>query len=95
MNRSDLVQAIKKKQEYMSMEDIKLSVQGIIECVSDALASGRRVEIRGFGSFAVRERSPRAGRNPKTGETVSLPRRHSLRFKPGKALRERVDRARS
>ena len=94
MNRSDLIQSIKRKQEYLSIEDIRLSVHHIMRCVSGALANGERVEIRGFGSFSTRLCPPRKGRNPKTGENLMLPARHNVRFKPGKALRQRVDNGR-
>ncbi len=78
----------------MPTEDIKLSVLSILDCMASALVHGRRVEIRGFGSFSLQECPPRMGRNPKTGEVLSLPTRYSLRFKPGKELRQRVDRGR-
>ena len=63
----------------------------LIELMSETLASGERIEIRGFGSFSLHYRAPRMGRNPKTGESVALPGKHVPHFKPGKALRERVD----
>jgi len=59
--------------------------------VGMAVGAGERIEIRGFGSFSLRFRRPRLGRNPKTGEAVSLPGKHVLRFKPGKLLRECVN----
>jgi integration host factor subunit beta len=62
----------------------------MLESMSEALASGERIEIRGFGSFTLHFRSPRIGRNPKTGESVALPGRYAPHFKPGKELRERV-----
>jgi integration host factor subunit beta len=59
--------------------------------MSDTLAHGERIEIRGFGAFSLRRHRSRVGRNPKTGAPVSLPDRHVPHFKPGKELRERVD----
>jgi integration host factor subunit beta len=59
--------------------------------MSEVLAQGERIEIRGFGAFSLRRRESRVGRNPRTGELVVLPERHVPHFKPGKELRERVD----
>lgn len=70
-----------------------LAVRTIIEQMSSALASGERIEVRGFGSFSLHFRPPRMGRNPKTGESVALPGKHVPHFKPGKELRERVNAA--
>ncbi len=75
----------------MHYRDVELSVKGLLEQMSSALASGERIEVRGFGSFSLRYRPPRTGRNPKTGDTVSLPAKYVPHFKPGKELRERVD----
>ncbi len=61
--------------------------------MNQALSSGERIEIRGFGSFSLHKRPPRTGRNPKTGESVSLAEKHVPHFKPGKELRDRVDSA--
>jgi integration host factor subunit beta len=63
----------------------------MIEQMSQALASGERIEIRGFGSFSLHYRPPRVGRNPKTGDAVELVGKHVPHFKPGKELRERVN----
>jgi len=70
--------------------DITLSVKELINSMSAAIASGQRIEIRGFGSFTLRSRKPRMGRNPKTGESVALGVKHAPHFKPGKDLKERV-----
>jgi integration host factor subunit beta len=69
---------------------VELAVKQVLEIMSDALAQGDRIEIRGFGSFSLHFRPPRQGRNPKTGETVALAGKHVPHFKPGKELRERV-----
>jgi len=63
----------------------------VIEAISGALSTGDRVELRGFGSFTVKKRAPRVGRNPKTGASVNVPAKVVPHFKPGKELRERVD----
>jgi integration host factor subunit beta len=70
---------------------MELAVKMILDHMSDALARGERIEIRGFGSFSLHYRAPRVGRNPKTGEPVSLPGKYVPHFKPGKELRERVN----
>lgn len=70
--------------------DIALSVKELINTMSTAIAAGERIEIRGFGSFTLRQRKPRMGRNPKTGESVALGVKHAPHFKPGKDLKERV-----
>jgi len=72
-------------------EGWELAVKQVLEIMSDALATGERIEIRGFGSFSLHFRPPRQGRNPKTGEAVALSGKHVPHFKPGKDLRERVN----
>jgi integration host factor subunit beta len=69
-------------------------VRNVIEQMSVALASGDRIEIRGFGSFSLHYRPPRTGRNPKTGTAVALPGKYVPHFKPGKELRHRVNEGR-
>jgi integration host factor subunit beta len=66
-------------------------VKVILDALTDALARGDRIEIRGFGSFTLNYRPPRLGRNPKSGEKVQVPAKYVPHFKPGKELRERVD----
>ncbi|MGI2029152.1 integration host factor subunit beta [Endozoicomonas acroporae] len=92
MTRSELIERIAELQPQLSIKDIELAVKAIIEQMSDSLANGERVEIRGFGSFSLHYRAPRVGRNPKTGEAVSLDGKYVPHFKPGKELRERVNR---
>ena len=91
MTKSDLIEKISFSQGHLSYRDVELSVKTIIEKKSDRLSSGERIEIRGFGSFCLHYRAPRIGRNPKTGEKVSLRAKHVPHFKPGKELRERVN----
>jgi Bacterial nucleoid DNA-binding protein len=75
-------------------KDVEIAVKLILDRVSQSLAQGERVEIRGFGSFALRSRPPRVGRNPRTGEMVQVPAKRVPHFKAGKELRLRVDAAR-
>lgn len=91
MTKSQLIDVIGREQPHLPPRDVELAVKMIIERMGIALAHGRRIEIRGFGSFSLHFRPPRMGRNPKTGESVALPAKHVPHFKPGKALRHRVD----
>lgn len=90
MTKSELIELIAAKQNHLPTKDVELAVKQVLEIMSDALAQGDRIEIRGFGSFSLHFRPPRQGRNPKTGETVALAGKHVPHFKPGKELRERV-----
>jgi integration host factor subunit beta len=94
VTKSELIETLAKQQPHLALRDVELAVKCIIEQMNYALASGERIEIRGFGSFSLHHREPRVGRNPKTGESVSLPSKHVPHFKPGKELRDRVDAAR-
>ena len=79
------------RQNQLSSRDVELAVKALIEQMSEALATGNRIEIRGFGSFSLHYRAPRIGRNPKTGESVGLTGKYVPHFKPGKELRDRVN----
>ena len=94
MTKSELIEAIAQKQKHLPAKEVELAVKHLLELMSDALASGQRIEIRGFGSFSLHYRPPRMGRNPKTGEAVALAGKHVPHFKPGKDLRERVNQGR-
>ena len=91
MTKSELIEALARRQTHLAFGDVELAVKSVIEQMSLALAQGERIEVRGFGSFALHYRPPRMGRNPKTGEAVALPGKHVPHFKPGKELRERVN----
>ena len=91
MTKSELIDAIASKQKHLPAKDVELAVKHILESMSESLANGDRIEIRGFGSFSLHYRPGRVGRNPKTGAAVSLPAKHVPHFKPGKLLRERID----
>ncbi|HFD91848.1 MAG TPA: integration host factor subunit beta [Gammaproteobacteria bacterium] len=91
MTKSELIELIAQKQKHLSYKDIEFAVKTMIEQMAQTLASGERIEIRGFGSFSLHYRPPRMGRNPKTGEPVQLTGKYVPHFKPGKELRERVN----
>ncbi len=91
MTKSELVEIIASKQAQLSVKDVELAVKTIIDLMSQTLSQGQRIEIRGFGSFSLHFRAPRAGRNPKTGESVQLTAKHVPHFKPGKELRDQVN----
>jgi integration host factor subunit beta len=91
MTKSELIEALAKKQTQLTHKDIDSAVKSILDHMSEALSEGERIEIRGFGSFCLHYRPPRVGRNPKTGESVSLPSKHVPHFKPGKEMRDRVN----
>ena len=91
MTKSELIEFIASKQNHLPYRDIEQSIKTLLDQMANSLSSGTRIEIRGFGSFSLHHRPPRIGRNPKTGESVSLPGKYVPHFKPGKELRERVD----
>lgn len=76
----------------LSAKDVEQSVKVLVDVMTRSLARGQRIEIRGFGSFDLNHRPARQGRNPKTGAKVEVPEKYVPHFKPGKELRERVDR---
>lgn len=91
MTKSELIDVIANDQSHLAYRDVELAVKCILELMSQTLASGERIEIRGFGSFSLHYRPPRQGRNPKTGTSVTLAGKYVPHFKPGKELRERVN----
>ncbi|WP_028303300.1 integration host factor subunit beta [Oceanospirillum maris] len=93
MTKSELIEQITLKQPELSAKEVEAAVRILLEQITDALATGGRVEIRGFGSFSLHYREPRLGRNPKTGASVDLTGKFVPHFKPGKELREQVDEA--
>jgi integration host factor subunit beta len=90
LNRSDLMTLLMQKNNLTPAVAERVVIT-ILDQMSEALAQGGRIEIRGFGSFESRQRNPRKARNPKTGETLQTKAKRSVHFKPGKELRERVD----
>ena len=95
MTKSELIEKITEQQIQLPAKDVELAVKLVLDYLSDALSSGNRVEIRGFGSFSLHYRKPRLGRNPKTGESVQLAGKYVPHFKPGKEMRDRVNNASS
>lgn len=91
MTRSDLVNQLAERFPQLTQRDTEFAVKMMLDAMTDALARGHRIEIRGFGSFSVNRRPPRMGRNPRSGEQVTIPEKLVPHFKPGKALREGVD----
>jgi integration host factor subunit beta len=91
MTKSELIERISMRQTQLSTKDVELAVKCVIDQMVNGLASGKRIEIRGFGSFSLHYRSARTGRNPKTGEQVQLTGKYVPHFKPGKELRDRVN----
>ena len=96
MTKSELIERIVAAQArspsaQLNSKDVEFAVKTMLEQMSQTLASGDRIEIRGFGSFSLHYRAPRIGRNPKTGESVGLSGKHVPHFKPGKELRDRVN----
>ena len=92
MTKSELIDALAQKQSQLAYKDVELAVKEMLDQMAQTLATGERIEIRGFGSFSLHYRPGRTGRNPKTGEQVTLTPKHVPHFKPGKELRERVNR---
>ena len=93
MTKSDLIAQLAERFPQLVAKDADFAVKMILDAMSEALVRGDRIEIRGFGSFALNYRPPRVGRNPKSGEKVSVPAKWVPHFKAGKELRERVDQA--
>lgn len=91
MIRSELVSAVAEANPHLTVRDVERVVATIFDSITDALASGRRVELRGFGAFSTRARDARVGRNPRTGEAVPVDAKKVPYFKPGKELRERLN----
>ncbi len=92
MTRTELIQKLAAAHPLLAVKDVDLAIRVILNTLSETLAQGGRVEVRGFGSFALSHRPPRTGRNPRTGASVYVPAKHFPHFKPGRELRQRVDR---
>ncbi len=91
MTKSELIDVLSAEQNQLGYRDVELAVKVILESLTSALSGGERIEVRGFGSFTLHHRRARVGRNPKTGNSVTVPDKHVPHFKPGKELRQRVD----
>lgn len=90
MTKADLVERVASEAE-MTKKDAEQLVEIIFESIIDSLNNGEKIELRGFGSFRVRERNERQGRNPKTGEAVKIPAKRVAYFKPGKELKDIIN----
>lgn len=91
MTRSELIAQLAATNPHLRQPDVELIVSTIFDEITDALARGDRVELRGFGAFSIKQRDPRTGRNPRTGSAVDVSAKSVPYFKPGKELRERVN----
>ena len=91
MIKSELVQLVAEKNPHLYQRDVENIVNAILGEITEALANGNRVELRGFGAFSVKNRKPRRGRNPRTGESVEVDEKWVPFFKTGKELRERMN----
>ena len=91
MTRSDLIAALASRFTHLTAKDAEIAVKEILDAIGNSLAHADRVEIRGFGSFSLNYRPARKGRNPKSGDAVSVPAKYVPHFKAGKEMRERVE----
>jgi len=91
MTRSELMAQLAAANPHLRAPDVDKIVTTVFDGIANALAEGRRVELRGFGAFSVKQRDPRTGRNPRTGQSVQVTGKVVPHFKPGKELRERVN----
>jgi integration host factor subunit beta len=95
MIKSELIDKLAEANPHLYHRDVERVVNTILDGITESLARGERVELRGFGAFSVRHRPSRVGRNPRTGESVAVKEKHVPFFKTGKELRERVDASRA
>ena len=91
MIRSELIQIIADQNPHLFQRDVERIVNTVFDEIINAMANGDRVELRGFGAFSVKKRDARVGRNPRTGESVSVSEKHVPFFKTGKLLRDRLN----
>lgn len=91
MIRSELVQIIANRNPHLFQRDVENIVSAVFDAITEALATGNRVELRGFGAFSVKNRPARVGRNPRTGESVEVEEKWVPFFKTGKELRDRLN----
>jgi integration host factor subunit beta len=91
MTKSQLIAMLVARSRHLTHGDVHAATQHLLDQVSDTLAAGRRVEVRGFGCFRLHYRQPRMGHNPGSGASIAIPGRHIPHFKAGKSLRERVN----
>ena len=92
MTKFELINRLAERLEFLSLKDTKIIVDVVFDSMTEALAKGDRIDVRGFGNFTIKERIERKGRNPKTGESVQIPARRTIYFKLGGELNERMNR---
>jgi integration host factor subunit beta len=92
MTKAQLIAILADRIRHLTLADVEEATRHLIGQLSESLAVGQRVEVRGFGSFVLHYRQPRAGHNPKTGAPIAVAAKHIPHFKPGRSLRERVNR---
>lgn len=95
VTKSDIIELLSDRYVHLPDRHVEQAIKGLLEHMSETLSSGGRIEVRGFGSFSLRFRAPRIGRNPKTGVKVTLDSKYVPHFKPGKELREMVNDSRA
>lgn len=95
MTKSELIASIAQKQPHLQAKDVELAISGIIDTLITTLTRDERIEIRGFGAFSTVHYQAKIGRNPKTGETVSVPAKRAIHFKVGLDMRKKVDESRA
>ncbi len=93
MTKSELIEAVAAKVGNFSRKDVEVVIDTLFSSMAESLSKGQKVEIRGFGSFKIKKREPRQGRNPKTGENISILAKKVPFFKAGKEIRERINKA--
>ena len=91
MTKSELIAQLAKRFPHLYQRDVETLVNTVLSGISDALVTGGRVELRGFGAFSIRRREPRKARNPKNGAEVFIGERYAIYFRTGKELRERIN----
>jgi len=91
MTKSELIEAVSSEVNCFSKKDVEIIVDSLFQSMSDSLSRGEKVEIRGFGSFKIKERDGRQGRNPKSGENIYIEAKRVPFFKAGKEIRERIN----
>lgn len=90
MNKTELINAVAEKAD-ISKKDAEIAITAVVDSITEALIDGEKVQLVGFGSFEVKRRAERLGRNPKTKEAIKIPASKAPVFKPGKALKDAVD----
>jgi integration host factor subunit beta len=94
MVKSEFIEHIANRFQQLSAEDVEMGINRLLECMSERLSKGGRIEIRGFGSFSLHYHPPRNAHNPRTGEKIITAPKHMPHFKPGKQMRDRINESR-